>query len=898
MNSALPVPLRLARREMRTGLGRFGVFLACLALGVGLISAVGSLSASVESGIRRDAKSLLGGDLSVSRPFLPIKNDELDFLRSQGRVSHIATMRAMAFAMNDSGTAEEQAAPNSSTDAPADTPDSSNLPGKTALTEIKAVDKAYPLAGTVLLTPDMSLAQALAPLAPRQNSDTTVYGAAVDPALSDKLGLPKNPVGRSIRVGNAIFRINALIRREPDRSASLFTLGPRLLITLDALNATGLVMPGSLVRHWARLDMPHTAGSQSPDVLAKELENRFPTAGWRVRTFTQASPRVRTFTERMNTFLTFVGLAALLIAGVGMGRGVDSYLRSKMQHIAVMKCLGSSTATVFAAYLSQVMAIALVGSLLGAIIGGTAPIFAASAIQAFFPSMDASLHLLPMLQAVGFGLATALAFSLPPLTRAAHTSPAQLFRGYTDHTRPTPANALSGQTTFWERQWKNPRAARLFSIACGVVLLTGYALLVTPSARLTLWFCLASAASMLVFTLSGQGLRRVSRIFRPKGSPRLALALRSLDRPGSSAVRVMLALGLGLTALVAVNLVTSNFHREVAVGMAERTPSYFFIDIQNNQVVPFRQTVLAVPGVTDIEQSPMIRGRIMRIKGKPAVVEDIPPSHRWVLRGDRGLTYAADVPPNSRVVAGKWWPKDYSGPPLISLTRDIAEALGIGLGDTLTINILGRETTAPVVNYREVQWDSLRMNFSIVFAPGFLEDAPLSHIAAVYADPKAEAPLLEKVSRQFPNVSSINMREVLNTVTSVLGNISLAVRLIAYTALFAGVLVLSGSLRAGLESRLRDAAVMRVLGASPMDVLLSLVYENLLLGAAAAITATILGTLAAWGIISGMLGATFHPLPAVTLPTALAGMALTLATGMAGMFRVLRRKPMAALRNE
>ena len=863
----LAAPLCIARREMRTGLGRFGVFLACLALGVGLISAVGSLSTSVESGIRRDAKALLGGDISISRPFLPINGTELDYLESHGRVSRIATMRAMAFA----GPPESD--------------------GQSTLTEIKAVDSAYPLAGQILLDPSMPLARALAE---SRSADTPVFGAVIDPALADKLDLAPDPVGRIIHVGEATFQIRALLRREPDRSASLFTLGPRLLVSLEALQATGLIMPGSLVQHWARLDLPHTPSAPAtPAQIAKELEDLFPTAGWQVRTFTQASPRVRTFTERMEIFLTFVGLSALLIAGVGMGRGVSSYLHSKMEHIAVMKCLGASTGTIFVAYLAQVMAIALAGSLLGALTGGAVPMLAAGAIKPFFPSLDVSFHLVPQLQAVGFGLATALAFSLPPLVRAAQTSPARLFRGYANHGQTHTAGTL-----FQRFLILRPRLVQWASITCGILLLAGYALLVTPSARLTLWFCLAAAASMAVFALAGLALRHASRLIRPLGNPRLALALRSLDRPGSSAVRVMLALGLGLTALVAVNLVNANFRREVAVGMAERAPAYFFIDIQNHQVGPFRNTVLKVPGVTAIEQSPMIRGRIVRIKGRPADVESIPPSHRWVLRGDRGLTYAADVPANSRVVAGEWWPENYAGPPQISLTRDIADALGIRLGDTLTINILGRETTAPVVNFREVQWDSMRMNFSIVFAPGFLEDAPLSHIAAVYADRDAEKPLFKVVSTTFSNVSSINMREVLDTVISVLGHISLAVRLVAYTALFAGVLVLSGSLRAGLENRLRDAAIMRAIGASPMDVLASLALENIILGAAAALTATLLGTAAAWGIISGMLGATFHPLPSVTLPTALGGMALTLLTGMAGMTRILRRKPMDALRNE
>lgn len=864
MTGQLPLPLAIARREMRTGLGRFGVFLACLALGVGLISAVASLSASVESGIRRDAKSLLGGDISLSRPFLPIQGEELEHLESLGRVSRIATMRAMAF-----GPSEQS-----------------------ALSEIKAVDAAYPLVGTVVLEPDIPLQQALAP-AP----DNATFGAVCDPALAEKIGLIPPFVGQTIRIGQAGFRINALLLSEPDRSAALFTLGPRLLIARQALDATGLVMPGSLVRHWARLDLPHTRSRHDADDvtrIAKDLENRFPTAGWRVRTFSQASPRVRRFSDRMETYLTFVGLSALLIAGVGMGRGVASYLDSKMGHIAIMKCLGASTSTVFCAYLTQVMGIALAGSLLGALLGGTVPPLTAGTIRPFFPSLDTSFHFLPLFHAVGFGLATALAFSLPPLVRAARTSPARLFRGYADHSR------NNGRQN--RRQRFIAQLPHLSSIVGGIVLLAGYALLVTPSIRLTLWFCLAAAAAMAVFSLAGLSIRRLSRSLRPKGSPRLALALRSLDRPGSPTVRVMLALGLGLTALVAVNLVNANFRREVAVGMSERAPSYFFIDIQNQQVQPFRNTVLGTPGVTGIEQSPMIRGRIVRLKDQPARIEDIPPSHRWVLRGDRGLTYAATVPPNSKVVAGEWWPEDYSGPPRVSLTRDVAEALGLALGDTLTINILGREVTVPVVNYREVQWDSLRMNFSIVFAPGFLEQAPLSHIAAVYTDPKAvpkaEKTLVKAVNTAFPNVSSINMSEILATVTAVLAHIALAVRLVAYTAIFAGILVLAGTLRAGLEGRLRESAIMRAIGASPTDVLTSLALENLLLGAAAALTAALLGTAAAWGIVTGLLGATFHPMPGVTLPTALAGMLLTLATGMAGMIRIMRRKPMDALRNE
>ena len=258
----------------------------------------------------------------------------------------------------------------------------------------------------------------------------------------------------------------------------------------------------------------------------------------------------------------------------------------------------------------------------------------------------------------------------------------------------------------------------------------------------------------------------------------------------------MLSLGIGLTVLVAVALVEANLSHEVETRMPAEAPAFFFIDIQPDQLAGFAAVVRATPGAR-FDQVPMMRGRITRLNGVPVEDAAVAPEAQWALRSDRGLTYAARLPQGSRLVAGTWWPPDYQGPPLVSFDDALARGMGLKVGDTLTVNLLGREITATIANLRSIDWERLGINFVLVFAPGTLEHAPQTHLAAVYLPQAEEEDLARAVTERFPNISAIHVREALAAVNRIIGMIGSAIRLTALVTVAAGVLVLGGAVAAG-----------------------------------------------------------------------------------------------------
>lgn len=843
--------LRIARRELRQGLGRFAVFLACLGLGVGCIALVGSLAAGIEAGIRRDARAILGGDLEIAQTFLPPPQEVLDILHGAGAVSEVASMRVMVHA---TGAA-----------------DLATLP---VLAELKAVDRAWPLYGRAQLAPDMPLDQALAGM---PGEGGAIFGAACEEGLVARLGLK---VGDRVSVGGAVFEIRAVLVREPDRAVSVFSLGPRLLVSHEGLAATGLVLPGALLQREFRLRLPP---GRDAHALAKGIEDRFPGGAFRVRDYTSAGPRLRTFIENLHLYLTFVGLAAILVGGLGMGGGVSSFLEEKRRSIAIMKCVGARPGLLFRAYLLQVLALACVGTLLGLIAGAGLPLLLHGRLAEVLPvPIEPGIYARPLLTAAGFGLLTAVAFSLRPLLMARSVPAAGLFRGYVD------AGSLS-------------RQGRIVTLLGGLCL-AAYAVAVTTEHRLALYFSLAALAGFGVFRLASFAIRRLATRVRPENAPRLRLAASSLHRPGNATDAVVFALGLGLTVLVAVNLASGNFSQRIRQTLPEKAPTYYFIDIQPAQAEAFDALVLGLPGVTGLTRQPMLRARITRIAGEPVDPEKIPKELRWTVNSDRGVTAMAAPPPHNPIVAGEWWPQGYRGEPLISLTQDIAQGFGVGVGDTLTMNLMGREVTARIANLRSVEWGTLAMNFAIIFPPGFTEGAPQTHIATVHVDQGAgagaEAAVISAVGQAMPGVSGIRIREVLERVGGLMGGIAAAGNTVASVALASGLLVLGATLRAAADRRTYEAVVLKVVGATRRDILASLAYEFLFLGLAAGAVAAGLGTALGWAVVTRLMRQEWTFLPGVVTATVLGAVALTLVLGLLGVRRVLGQKPAPVLRNE
>ena len=841
--NGLGLAFRLARRELRGGLKGFRVFIACLTLGVAAIAAVGSLNQSVVAGLAADGRALLGGDVDVRTQQAPADAGQLAYLKAQAtRLSTVVQMRAMA-------------RPETGVDS-------------RALVELKAVDGTYPLVGALATEPQ-------APLASLLEKRDGGWGVVVDPNLLTKLGIEP---GARLRIGDAEFVVSATIAREPDRVASMLSFGPRALIAEAALADTGLVQPGSQIVYHYRLTLP---AGVDPEAWGEATAAAFPDAGWRIRGLDDAAPGVRRFIDRMTLFLTFVGLTALLIGGIGIGNGVKSYLDGRTATIATLKCLGASGRLVFTVYLIQIMGLACVGVVLGLLLGGVAPLAAVAPLAGLLPVPPRlGFYPVPLMWAAVFGLLTAATFALWPLARARDVPAANLFRAF--------VAPLDGR----------PRARYVGLVAAGIAALAALTVAGAGETRAALWFVGGSLVAFAILRGAAFLIMRASAgVARPAGAEwRLALA--NLHRPGASTPSVVVSLGLGLAVLVAVVLIQGNLSRQIGERLPKEAPALFFIDIQPDQVAAFDATVTSIPQASDYRRVPTLRGRIVKIAGVPVEKAAVAPDAAWAVRGDRALTYAAEPSADSEIIAGKWWPADYAGPPLVSIDASLARGFGVGLGDTLTFNVLGREIEARIVALREIDWRSLRFDFAVIFAPGTLEGAPQSFIGAVHAPPGADAAIEKAVTERFANISTIRVRDALESAARILAGVGGAVRAAASVTILAGVLVLAGAVAAARRRRLYDAIVFKVLGATRWRVLTAFVLEYGILGLTTGAIAAIIGGVAAWAVIVFLMESPWVLLPGAMAATLAAGLLVTLAVGFAGTWRALGQKAAPYLRNE
>jgi putative ABC transport system permease protein len=842
MTKSFGLAARVAARELRGGIRGFRVFLACLTLGVGAVAAVGSVAEALLAGLAQDARKILGGDVALRTVHREIEPAARDWLAGRATVTRNAHLRTMA-----------QAA---------------GRPDRTVV-ELKAVDGRYPLFGAVRLAPDMPLAAALA-------AGQGVRGAAVDESLLNRLGLA---VGDRIAIGEAAFVVRAVIRGEPDRAGGpgAFMLGPRVLVSADGLAETGLVRPGSLVTYVYNLALPPGA---SLAAFKADLARAFPDAPWFVRDRNQPSPTIERFIERTALFMAFVGLAALLIGGVGVGNAAVAYLGRKTEAIATLKCLGAESRLVFQTYLLQIGAMTAAGVAAGLAFGAAAPYVVAALLpdSAAVP-LELGVFAGPLAVAAAAGVLIATAFSLAPLARAARVEPTALFRDLV-----VPVD-------------RRPAWTVVAAIAAVAAVL---ALIVIASAvdrRLAAWFVGGAFVALAVFRLAAAGAVRLARSARRVGGLEVRLALAGLGRPGAPTASIVTALGLGLTVLVAVALIDGNFRHEFARALPERAPALYFIDIQPDQAAGFEAAVRGVAGVEEVRRTPMLRGRIAAVNGTPVDEAHMPEGARWVARGDRGITWSATLPADTKLVAGTWWPADYRGPPLISLTADAAAGLGVSVGDEITVDVLGRRIGGKIASLRAVDWQSLRINFVMVFSPGVLEAAPQTHLATVRVPPEGEAAVERAVAARYGNITAVRVREVVAGLAELFSRIGLAVQLSTAVAVAAGVLVLAGAIAAENRRRVYEAVVLKVVGAARREVIAAYLFEHAILGLGTAVIAAGLGSVAAWAVTTQIMRIPWTWLPEVVAATAAGAAIVAILLGLAGIWQALRHKAAPYMRN-
>ncbi len=1007
MNAVRSVALRLAWRELRHGaraLRGFGVFLGCLALGVAAIAGVQSTASSIVTGLRADGREILGGDLalrSVYRDLAP--DDRLRLAQVAETITHFAEMRTMV-----------------------------RRPGAEAsvLVELKAVDDRYPLFGRLETRRGDGGRAALAAALARAGA---AWGALVDPALAERLELDE---GDALVVGGVRFEVRGIIEREPDRAGSGAPFGfwPRVLVSLDALAATELLREGSLVHHQYAVRL---APGASLEEVRSGVGERLGQSGWQVRTHDDAAPGIQRMIERLGSFLSLVGLTALLVGGVGVGNAVRAWLDTRLGVIATLKCIGASRSVVFRTYLSQLTVIAGLGVLAGLAVGALAPVAVGGLLETLLP-VPIALGIYPdvLALAVAFGLLTAVTFTVWPLSRAHETPAVALFRGVGLGVRPG-------------------RRVHLAAALAGGAALAVLAVAAAPDRWFAVWFIVGSAMLLLVFRAAGWAVVRAARAaqgaagpgsesgrrdeppphdpvgttapsrpsvqssgeghvaarfnalsrtpvrpsdeghvatrhdapsrtpvrpsgeghvvarhdapsrpsvrssgeghvvtrhdapsrpsVRPSGEghvaarlnalsrtpvrpsdeghvatrhdapsrargrpvrwrrlrpgPRLRMALANLHRPGNATADIVLSLGLGLTVLVAVALVEGNLRRDIMGSLPEDAPAFFFVGVEADRIDRLAEAVTGVHGTDRFRSVPFLRGRIVRVNGldpEQALVRD---EHAWLIQGDRGLSYAT-VAPDNPVVDGEWWPRDYAGPPLLSVDVDVIDAFDLALGDTITLNVLGREVTAEVRHVRRVEWQAMQVNFALLLSPEPLRRAPHSYVATVGATPEAEVLVERTLVREFPQVTTVRVREALGRVVELMGGIAAAARGVGGVTLLSGALVLAGAVAAGHRRRTYESVVLKVLGVGRRDVILIHAAEFALLGLVTGVIAAVAGTVTAWGVTTRVLDQDWTFLPGTVAGTVAFCILLTLGLGLAGTWRALGESASPHLRNE
>jgi putative ABC transport system permease protein len=843
----MPLMLRLALREQRNGLNGFYVFIACVALGVAAITGVGALADALRASFERQGEVLLGGDVTLSRPHKAADDTERAWIVQQGRVSETAAVRGMA--RRPDGTEQ-------------------------ALVELRGVDAAYPLVGAVKLSGSMPLDDAI-----RREP-----GAVVDPILLERLSLK---VGDAISIGTIQVPVRATIETEPDKITERLTGGPRVLVSLETLKRAGLVDPGSLVgwRYALKLGT-EAAGSDTGLVKFREAVKRaLPEGGFTVRDRRDPSPQVSRTLERLRQFLTLVGLTALLVGGVGIANAVATYIDRRRKVIATFKSLGATSRTIFGVHLLQVLFFAAIGVVIGIALGLLIPVALTNVFGSSLPiRAEFSLTGRSLITAAAYGFMVALLFTLWPLGRAEQVRAGVLFRDEVAPERILPS-------------WR----IVAFTLATALAL-AGLAIFSSEAPWLALYYCLGVVGVFAVFLGLGSGLTWLARrVPRPR-QPELALAVGNLGAPGGLTRAVVLSLGAGLSLLVTVALVDRSIIADLTGRMPEESPNYFVLDIKRDESDAFAALVRREFPGAKMQQAPMLRGRLVKLGDRPVEQVKAPPEVQWVLTGDRGLSHAATVPEGSTVVAGTWWPADYAGEPLVSMESDIAKKLGLKLGDSVTVNILGRNVTARISNLREVKWESLSLNFVLVFSPNTLAGAPHNLLATVTlpkdASLAAEAKLARELGREFPATTSIRVKDAIDAFNVIFNRVMVAVRAAGSVTLLAGALVLAGALATAQRRRIKQAVVLKVLGATRRRILVAHLLEYLILALLTSLIALLIGSLAAWITVSQVMDFSFSFSGQAAAEAILLAIALVALFGGYGTWRVLKAPPVPYLRSE
>ena len=826
---------RIARRDLNARFRGLRLLLVCIFLGTAALAAIGTLTAAIERELANRGQELLGGDLEVEVWQRDLSDDEKAALSEYGEISGGTRMQAMA-----------------------------STPDAAAPVELKAVDAKWPLYGTLTLKDGRSVG------APTAGEAWLSQGAL------DRLDIA---VGDRFRVGTAELVAAGVIDNQPDRLSEGFQLGPTVIVAEEYPLRAGLIAPGTLYESKYRVAF---SGTDDPADVAEALETRFPNAGFDFRTRDRASPGADRFVRNMSDFLTLVGLAALVIAGIGIGGGVASYLDARRNSIATLKVLGASSRDIVRIYGLQVGAAALVGSIAGIATGVLVTPLLGAALQGLLPvETGFVIEPAPLALAAAYGLLVAFAFAATPLLRA----------------RAFPAMALMrARVTPLARNWR-----ALAWTGAGIAAICALSLLTTSQPMLSGGFLIGAGGALIALALIGLAIRIAARRAPRTTNPLLRAAVANLHRPGAPTGALVTALGFGLAAFVLLAAIQSAIDGNIQQRVPREAPDYFVLDIPRDSESDFRALVTGLDPNASIRTVPALRGSVLAYgsKGNMTRVADLEeiPEGAWVLRGERGLTYSDSLPPGNSLVEGEWWDEGYDGEPLVSVEADFARAIDLKPGDYLTIGVLGIERNVRVANLRVIDWESMGFNYALVFSSNAISDAPHNLAATIeLSDKSVSGELLRQMVARFPSSSMIEIGQVLVEARTILEQVGAATLAAASVAVLAGLAVLMGAIAAARASRTYDTVVLRVLGASRRQVLGMQLAEYGLLALLLAVVALALGSTLAWFVITELFGFDWLPNWRQVLGVLGIGLVLVLGFALGGSLPLLKAKPAQALR--
>lgn len=854
-NSTIAVSFAL--RDLRAGIKGFYVFLACIILSATIVSSVQTLSLGMKESLHRDGRYILGGDISLTTLHEPINAQQLHFFREKlGPTSVIIETRAMAVSGKDK---------------------------KSSLIELKAVDPFYPLYGNIEISDKngtpiknyKSIQEVLVPPRAYMNE----WGALVEKNLLSRLQLE---IGDTLTIGKQLFYIRGIITKEPDRiGGKQFTIAPRVMISNYIFNATGLNSYGSQVTWEHKILMPQLKSFEDLKEAVANIEKSFPNADWKIKTFLNASPRAERTLERMTLFLTFTALATLLISGIGIYNAVQAFIYEKIKDIATLKSLGGSKITVIAIYMTEIIILATIGIIAGLIIGAglaqTTGIFLTSKLSL---NDHVNFYIQPLLSTATLVYLVTFCAGLWPIGKAVKTPPADLFRDSISPISEKPSLSIM----------------LLALISTQLIALVSFTL--TSDKVFMAYFLTGAGATFAIFSLCSSIIKTMVKKITIKTTPELRIALANIHRPGNITSSVIMSIGLGLTVLISVALVQDNFIRLAGNDLTSDAPSFFFLDIQPDQLEYFKKQINSTASASNLNIMPSYRGRITKVNGKDAREALVDKNEKWVINSDRGFTYNKTLPANSKIIEGKWWDENYKGKPLASIATNVQKAFNIGVGDKLTVKIMGKEIEAEISNVREISWSSFTLNFATTFSPGALEKIPGGYIATATVEQDQEDLLQNAITMSFPNVTSIKLRDVLNTARTIIQSIAQAVNISALVTIAAGILVLSGGIAAARKKHIYESVVLKVLGATRKKILISFMLEYAILGTLTIVISTVLGSISAYMIQGFMMDISWEFSWSSLFYITSSCMTVTITAGIAGTWHALKQKPSLYLRNE